>query len=485
MASGAISAMLARQRAVASPAFPQLIRKPMPSQQQEVNDDWTQEQKAAAFAKFSADQDHNARLATAKALSYFHTCEMAIELPKCSVYGSAIAIPQIARSAGWSGSMVALTLRTYLFLVLNFGLQTFLIAMIGEEIVNWGRYASKMHLCDFAAGAGVEADCGGRPNCVGPGGTNATAARLYDFDIWSLRIFMKQSLETVLPHSRFVMEEVDQQVDPGEWGMSSFYCRIVCCFVFMMGMIDDLGDSLNIMRLMWRLPNIGEHWIRYEVPGWGSKENMKKVHGWDEMDFVKVKIVGMPARWKVLNICIVILPKLALWFFVGSLGFQMLMETAGIVNSIMNALALTLILEMDEMVFDALSTHLTKDLMERLERFEIEAEAHCPSVAREHGDGDADREDEKDEKLLDRFDSEELGSCKLLNFLWTLVPARLIRVVLCMVLFMAKYYVTNCMQQADGGYVSVPMYAPSDIRFHPMHLLFGVPHQPSDKPYWV
>lgn len=473
MASGAMSAMLARKPRdgrvgnllswePASPSVAQPICKKL-----EIHDDWTSEQKKTAFTKFSADHDQNARLAVAKALSYFHTCENAIELPKCSVYGSAIAIPQIARSGGWSGSMVALTLRTYMFLALNIGLQTFLIAMIGEEVVNWGGYASKMHLCDFAAGAGLEADCGGRPNCMGPGGTNATAARLYDFDIWSLRIFMKQSLETVLPHSRFVMEEVDQQVDPGEWGMNSFYCRIVCCFVFMMGMIDDLGDSLNIMRLMWRLPNIGAHWIRYEVPGWGSKEHMKKVHGWDEMEFVKVKIAGMPVRWKVLNLCVVILPKLALWFFVGSLGFQMLMETAGIVNSIMNALALTLICEMDEMCFDALSANMTKDLMERLERFEIETE------------------DENDEKLLDRFDSEELGSCKLLNFLWTLVPVRLIRVVLCMVLFVVKYYVTNCMQQADGGYVSVPMYAPRDLRFHPMHFLTGVAQELNEKPYWV
>mmetsp|Transcript_37372 Transcript_37372/g.98556 ORF Transcript_37372/g.98556 Transcript_37372/m.98556 type:complete len:466 (-) Transcript_37372:122-1519(-) len=421
------------------------------------------------------EEDANAYVACSKAISYLVRTESngSCILQKNSMYGAAIAIPQIARSSGWSGSMLALTVRTYLFLAINFFLQILLMAMIGEEVGVMNNYAGKMHLCDLGAGAGVESDCASRPNCVGPAGTMVSAPRLYDFDIWNLRMFAKLSIESILPNTPFIRDEVDKLIDPGEWGIQNYYCRIACVFLFIMAVMDDLNSSTAIATLLWRVPSKSDKWISFDVPQWGAKTSVKRVKGLTELDLVTFKVAGMPRHWKVVNFLLIVVPKTVLWYICCSLGFNFLMETASILGSIMNSLALAFILDMDEMVFDTLTTQISKHMMENLRDYSPEGHEHEESML--------------DDDIINHFHENEVKKgFDFRKFFITMAPWRLMKVMVLNVLFTLRYYLMNCERLGDGSWVSVKMYLPASVDFKPIQFLFGGmdldPNQ--TEPYW-
>merc|ERR1719158_1888029 len=105
----------------------------------------------------------------------------ACAIEKTSVYGAAIAMPQIARSAGWPTSMVILTLRAYMFVLLNYFVQTLFVYYIYDSQTNMNPFGSQMHLCDFAAHI---AHCPNHKDCHGPGGREIPdPGELYPYDI--------------------------------------------------------------------------------------------------------------------------------------------------------------------------------------------------------------------------------------------------------------------------------------------------------------
>eukprot|EP00971_Amphidinium_carterae_P020837 410955-Amphidinium_carterae.1 len=71
----------------------------------------------------------------------------------------------------------------------------------------------------------------------------------------------------------------------------------------------------------------------------------------------------MPRHWKALNFFLICCPKLILWYGTVHAGFQFLFETAGIDDlavalahlMVVNCVAMTFLLEIDEMIFDRLT----------------------------------------------------------------------------------------------------------------------------------
>merc|ERR1712232_205343 len=92
--------------------------------------------------------------------------------------------------------------------------------------------------------------------------------------------------------------------------------------------------------------------------------------GCTELDFVKFKVNGMPTYWKVLNLCMLLVPKVYLWLLVTDIGMTFLMETAGILDMIINAVALGFILSVDETIC-SLSSGVTKYMVEHLEPYPL------------------------------------------------------------------------------------------------------------------
>lgn len=400
----------------------------------------------------------NAYIAAGKALSIFSKMEKqgSCGLDRDSVYGAAIAMPQIARSVGWPRTLISVVIRCYSFLLLNIGLQFFVVAMIRQEAEVMNAFSGQMHLCDFAA---YLDQCPDAPTCVGPGGTRITPARLYSFDTWNTRKFVRDSLLSLFPDMH---KDIMEKVDPGEYGLESYGCRLVCCFLFMMAVVDDLRASINLAFCLIRIPSENEAWISYETPDWADKEEAKKVHGWSELDLVQFKIAGMSVFWKILNFVLVVVPKVMIWFLLTSAGFSFLMETAGIVDVTVNAMAMTFILSIDEMLLACLATKATKHMLENLQNYELY---------------DTEEEDnETDEQVLERFQTKEtVGVATLLDFTFylNLFPTRLAFVFLLMATFIVRYYWLNCYVESDGAWVSKDLYQPTGVSNNPFSILFG------------
>jgi len=414
------------------------------------------------------DEDNKMELAVGKATSILGKMESGkIGLESESVYGSAIAMPQIASNSGWSWMFTCLAARSWFFLSLNVVMQGWLILMIGQELHSMSAYAGKMHLCNF--GANIES-CPDAADCRGPGGTEFTYPRLYNFNDWSTRKYVKESLLALFPKMR---KEIEHEVDPGEYGVENSFCRYACVFIFSMAVVGDLFSTTNILKVLWKIPTgSAMPWISYEEPCWGpSKAAMKEVTGMTELDLVKFRIGSMPWMWKLVNLIFIVMPKIMIWCCLVSCGFRFLMETSGISDCIINCIALTFILDLDEMIFNRMSTQAAKTIMSKLEDYalySIEAE-----------------EAESVEETLQRCrkEGQEKSLASKLSFL---IPRRFFMILIVCIVFICKYYYHNCDIAKDGSIISTSIYIPRHAALSPLGFLFGVhsEHANTDKISW-
>lgn len=404
----------------------------------------------------------NARIAGAKSLGVLIAQDSAwsLEIEK-SVYGSAMALPQIARSCGWPVAFISVSIQSYVFLALNLFVQGYLIAAIAEENRVMSPFAGRMELCNFGA---VQ-------NSIGPGGTPYSPPRLYSFDVWNTRLFIRDSVKASFPMLDGVIGET---IDPGEWGIESIYSRWIACFLFTIVILDDLRQTLTLLMVLFTVPSKAEPWISYEIPDWGTKNFAKQVHGWSEMDLIKYRVAGMPLVWKIANFSIVVLPKLVLWLSFSTAGFHFLLSTADIVNGTINAMALSFILEVDELILSGLCSISARHIMDNLEVYES---------------ADTDVVEElEDEELLRRFakneDVRSLSDFFTAGTLRSLLPERELLVIVFLLFFLGKYYYTNCRFDDDGNLVSKDLYLPTKVGVN-VWVFLGFPTSQEPEPVWT
>merc|ERR1719183_1177225 len=151
--------------------------------------------------------------------------------------------------------MTILAVRAWMFLLINVFLQAYLLKMIAKEEYVMDMFGGQMYLCDF--GAFLE-NCPG-PGCRGPGGTEITGPRLYSWDAIVNRNFVKDSLKAVFPDK---IQAIDEKVDVGEYGLESYYCRCICCFIFMMSCMGEFVITGKMAQLLWTIPTKAEPWLQ-------------------------------------------------------------------------------------------------------------------------------------------------------------------------------------------------------------------------------
>lgn len=387
--------------------------------------------------------DASACLAMAKAIEILGGMEAAgaCSVERTSVYGAALAIPQIARSAKWPTTMCCLTIRAFLFLVINYGVQSLFIYYIYDSQTNMNPFGGQMHLCDFASHV---ADCPNSPNCHGPGGKEfQNPGTLYPYDIWNTRKFLRDSLMALFPDLK---DEIADKVDPGEYGLEGYYCRYLCIFVFMVSIADEFQNIRDLFKLLWNLPSDESHWVQYDPPSWGPKHHVKVVHDQSELDFVQFTVNGMPRRWKVFNIVFLLIPKIFIWRMLSMAGVHFLMETAAMVDQIVNTTALSFVFSVDELLLERLTTKATKHILEKIQDLQL-------------FDG-AMYETETDQEAMQRYFAQEMRWNFNRQRDWWLLPRRLFWSVVLMLAFIWEYYFHNCRKMDDGSWVSVDMFLP-------------------------
>lgn len=362
-----------------------------------------------------------------------------------SVYGQMIAMPQVARSAGWSKELVSLTIKTMICYAVNCFIVVFLLVMIQKEERVWDNFAGQMHLCDF--GAFIER-CPEGPSCDGPGGTKYRPAELYSWTAWTERMFVKDSLLAVFPDRS---SEISELVDPGEYGLEDYWCRLTACFVFMLVIMDEFLQMARSAALLYHLPSKAEPWITYEgpLPTDISTEP-------PEISDFKLKIAGMSRAWKFVNCLFVLLPWGMILKLTIQSGIAFLMDTAGIEDVIVNCVALAFILTIDETVFAHLSDRAGKAIMEDLEHFDPPK----PDVD--------------------------------VTVWFMLFPTRLFSLCLVFTIALADYYFRHCtLPQGEswlGGFISIPIYQPSSTYINVIEAFFPCffgETGNSSKPLWT
>eukprot|EP00928_Gymnodinium_smaydae_P032324 TRINITY_DN23440_c0_g2_i1.p1 TRINITY_DN23440_c0_g2~~TRINITY_DN23440_c0_g2_i1.p1 ORF type:complete len:422 (-),score=28.89 TRINITY_DN23440_c0_g2_i1:229-1494(-) len=367
-----------------------------------------------------------------------------------SVYGTALAIPQIARSARWPPLLSALAIRSYLFLVVTVVIQLTLLFMLNKEEYVLNKFAGKMNLCDFTMCDGSDDDC------VGPAGTRSTPPRVYNFADWDTRTYVKESLLSLFPDKH---DEIQRNVDPGEYGLESNPCRIVCVYVFILAVLADLLHILSMLRTLYKVPSIEQPWLRYV----GNASDTDLVHE----SKVEIKVAGMSVRWKVINLFFVVLPKIVVWKNTTQAGVMFLMETASISNMIVNSAALSCILQLEGMIHAVLCTHATRSIMEKIQAMPV-----------------VEPEDITVEAAMKRYDRLSLRIHDLLEYF----PVKLLLSVVLSFFFFYDYYMRVCVQTDTGRWVSRPAFTPASTTYNMLHSLFPSfmrPVESEGDPFWT
>jgi len=348
-----------------------------------------------------------------------------VALEKASVWGTAVVLPQVARSSGWNPTFVMLALRVYINYIICITISMGLITYIGEETHIMNPLGGQMHLCDF--GANIDA-CPDGDHCVGPGGTRFTPTRMYGYTQWAIQKFVKQALLDVVPDQE---DLINAKVDPGEWGVENKYCRLSVVLCFFMSMVPEVGSIVEYVRVIMRLPTQNESWIRFS--NLDSAKTGEEVNPWEKVSF---QVSGIPLFWKAFYFVVLVIPRIAIIHFVLFEGTQLLMETAGITDSVMSAVSMSFIADIGGMVFRCLAPRPVPQIMSRLKQApQIQEERRNPP-------------------------------------LWCLIiPGKVVVLFGMTFLYVWNYYREKCTQTADGTWVSHDMYTPQSTSYTLTNLL--------------
>lgn len=340
------------------------------------------------------------------------------------------------------------------------------------------KFAGQMYLCDFGA---VKFGCPDAPGCTGPDGTKITPGRMYDFKQWRIQKFVKESLQTIFPDKK---HDIEDKIDAGEYGVESAYCRHVCTFLFMMAVANDFFQCVNMVRLLWVIPNADDAWMDLH-------DNQDTIE-----NEVYVQIRGMPLHWKIINLILIVFPKFVLWQFTAESGTTFLLETATIQDTIVNSTALAFILSLDEMMFLTMSADATKFLMNKLCGYPVNMDEDVADDWNEEAqNSDAWKEDTQDERERTERKMEMFLSLSGDTILqksdinkWFTRRSLMLKapcVVIIWLFYESRYFVTMCTKSQEGTWVSVPVYTPLSADYTIWQaLLPWVNIDQEDTPYW-
>jgi hypothetical protein len=270
-----------------------------------------------------------------------------------------------------------------------------------------------------------------------------------------VRSFFRDSLKAIAPGKG---DAIAEQLVPnvGEYGLESWSCRAVCCFIFTMSVVSEVYDCMAVLNILRFLPTDDSLWIRY-VPYSETSDN--KAEGFLPASLLGYQMGGIPLGWKLVNFFIVFVPKCFLALSVMWEGFRFMMETAGTVPLVLGSMAMGFVLHLDEMVLSCLGTKAVEHIMDNL-KDQLLFEDVTPD------------EDDPDDLVLEKVNKAN-SRCQWLKALYIGIPKRLVMLTFLFCVFTAKYYKLNCANTENSGYYSVDTHFPKSTRYTFWDYLFG------------
>merc|ERR1711939_311492 len=104
--------------------------------------------------------------------------------------------------------------------------------------------------------------------------------------------------------------------------------------------MDEFLNCMRMLLLLCKGPTDAGLWLKYDRRQEGS---------------LVVQVAGMPLTWKVINFLFVLLPKVVIFKSTAETGTTFLMESAGIADVIVNAVALTFVIGISQLAFSTFS----------------------------------------------------------------------------------------------------------------------------------
>lgn len=322
--------------------------------------------------------------------------------------------------------------------MLDIILQLMIVMMVSKHENVMNGFSGQMYLCDLGAGCSDNMENSG-PTCTGPAGTDITPGRTYSFDIWNARQFVKSSLLAVFPGQADI---INQKVDPGEYGLESYSCRCLCCLLFMMSMMQEISYIVDMAYLVYCVPTADESWVHFKHEDASEAETSQKTAWYDE---VELTIAGIPKNWKISIAVTVLLPKILIWIFTARTGTTFLMESAAIDDLIVNSVALTFILMLSETICETLTSEITHDMLSRCKDYPLYDEKVEESLT--------------DDEVVQKYTHpEEMRPLTIVDFVRSLLPPKLLGVLVLTVLFVLDYYRTHCTHHHGLVFLPNPLY---------------------------
>jgi len=417
----------------------------------------------------------------ARFLTYKERISVGIEAD--SVYGAAVLLPQLARTTKWKNNdLIAMSVASYGYLGICICIHALLLVYVSKEERIMDQFAGQPYLCDF--GADLE-DVSQR----GPGGTVMTEPRLYSWGQYATRVYVRDALLKMFP------KQADEMPDPGEYGLESYNCRLLCVIVFIMSIMPEVWLCIKMWMLLWYTPTRSDPWIQLIDNSDNSESDDKSkpntpvltetfsenetssvkplmtaaTKGDKPEDCIKqvtVTVAGMPLGWKIINFFVVVIPKTALVGMTGHAGVNFLMDTAGIDDIIVNSVALGFLLAIDELIACNLMSVAANDLIDRCEDYYVPGQSDDEGIL--SGEETIARYAAQGEDDLASCGTSCFASFKNLGQLfgrleWQFRKLWIVAVLTTIMLY--NYYEAHCELDDAGRQVSIETFLPNTVHY--------------------
>jgi len=286
-----------------------------------------------------------------------------------SVYTASIVFPQIARSSGYQLTYVAISLKMICLTIICFVLQLIFVISLWQASVYRPTQGGGPHMCTYGQDTGNSQQTGPLGITINPDRSNLES----NYKM----LIIRNTLWEVLRH----LNITNSAIGPVEFGTESASCRGAAVAAFFFSIILEVSSMWSTAVFLVRSPTLhsrneyhAEQWISLAEPNLFTG-NLRSVLGKSDLDCVTFKMAGMPLCWKILWAWPVLLCRQVIIATVAYVGFYFLMNTGGIVDLVLNCIALVFIVDMDKLSFAAFATHVTCDILQRLQPFRIPVSA--------------------------------------------------------------------------------------------------------------